>query len=329
MEESSLVDNTDLKLLSILEKDSRQSLSHMAKQLNTSQQVVSYRMQSLEKKGIVGNYYCFIDIAKLGYTSYRTMIRLTNLNDEKKKQILSYLIKRENVLWLVEVGGRWDLLVNFMARDITHYSNILREFKNKFPQQIQTCDVLTTIEGFYFGREYFTKSKREVKKQISFGGQLIKNNIELDDLDKLILKNLAENGRLNAVDIANKAKVSPNTIILRMKALKKQEIIKGFKPLIHLDKLGYQGYKVLIKFQNITETKEKEIIQKLQDFIQIIGVIRLVGLWDFEIELEVKNQEEMLILTRKLRDLLKEVTQEFEVLPLYKEYRYNFFPKII
>ena len=329
MDKKLTIDKFDFKLLSILEEDARQSLSSMAKQLHTSQQVISYRMQSLEKRKIVGSYYCFIDIAKMGYTSYRTMIRLTNTNEKKKQQILDYLLKHKNVLWLVDVGSRWDLLVNFMAKDITHYSNVLREFKNKFLEQIQNYDVLTTIEGFYFGRDYFTKDKRESKKLITFGGQLITNKIKIDELDSKILQSLSENGRINAVDIAHVLKVSPNTIVLRMNSLKKKQIIQGFKPLIHLDKLDYQGYKALIKFQNIAESKEKEIIQKLQDFIEVVGVIRLVGLWDFEIEFEVKSQEEMLKLTRELRDLLKDVAKEFEILPIYQEYRYNFFPSII
>src|SRR3989338_8342745 len=140
------------------------------------------------------------------------MIRFTSTNEEKKQQIVNYLMKHENVLWLVDVGGRWDILVNFMAQDIIQYSTILREFKNKFPEQIQNYDVL------------------------------------------------------------------------RMKSLKKRGIIKGFKPLIHLDMLGYQGYKLLVKFQNITEIKEKKIIQEIQEYIKVVGILRLVGLWDFEVE---------------------------------------------
>src|SRR3989338_9639199 len=112
------------------------------------------------------------------------MIRFTSTNEEKKQQIVNYLMKHENVLWLVDVGGRWDILVNFMAQDIIQYSTILREFKNKFPEQIQNYDVLTTIEGFYFGREYLTKTKRETYTKISFGGNQEKEKTEIDELDK-------------------------------------------------------------------------------------------------------------------------------------------------
>lgn len=51
------LDKTDLKLLQVLEEDARQTLSQIAKKLKTSQQVVSYRLKSLEKRGIVGGYY--------------------------------------------------------------------------------------------------------------------------------------------------------------------------------------------------------------------------------------------------------------------------------
>ncbi len=322
------IDKKELKLLSILEEDARQSLSNMAKQMHTSQQLISYLLQSLEKRRVILGYYTLINLAKLGYTSYRTMLRLSNVDERKRKEIIDYLAKHKNILWLVEVGGRWDLLVNFMAKNIIHYSNILRKFRNKFSENIQNYDVLTTIEGIFFGREYLTKEKREIKKNLAFGGNQV-DKMNIDQLNLTILRMIAEKGRINAVEIAEKVKVSPNTIVLRLKELRKKEIIQGVRPWISLDKIGYQGFKALVKFQNITEDKENEIIESLQEYINVTGVIRLVGLWDFEIEFEVKNQEEMLILTRRLRDLLKDVAKDFEILPLYREYVYNFLPKDI
>ncbi|HJX50243.1 MAG TPA: Lrp/AsnC family transcriptional regulator [Candidatus Nanoarchaeia archaeon] len=314
----------DLKLLAELEEDSRQTLSQIAKKLNTSQQVISYKIKSLEKNKIIGGYYTIINLTKLGYTSYRTMIRLSNINEQKYKEIIDYLIKNTNVLWLVDCGGRWDLLVNFMAKNIIQYDILIKEFKNKFPKQIQNYDVLTTIEVVYFGRDYFIK-KREIKQHPYFGREFKSTN--LDQTNLKILNLISENARMNAVEISQKINTSPNTVISRIKEMKKHGVIQGFKPLIHLENTNYSGYKSLIKFQNITEEKEKEVIDFLKINIHVVGMIKLVGLWDFEIEFEVENKEQMLEFTRNLRDKFKEVIKEFEVIPLFHEYRYNFFPK--
>ena len=87
------LDSFDLKLIGELENDSRQTLSQIAKKFNTSQQVISYRLKSLEKKEIISEYYTIIDLAKLGFTSFRTMIRLSNITKEKHNQIIDYLKK--------------------------------------------------------------------------------------------------------------------------------------------------------------------------------------------------------------------------------------------
>ena len=318
------LDKTDLKLLSELEHDSEQTLSQIAKKLKTSQQVVSYRLKSLEERKIIGGFYTIIDIAKLGYTNYRTMIRLSNITEEKHKEIINFLMKHKNVLWLVEAGGKWDLIVNFTAKNIIHYNGMLKEFANRFPKQIQNYDVLTTLEVIYFGRTYFTKEARTETKFSGFGDKW--EAISTDKTNLMILNLISENARINSVEIADKLKISPNTVLLRIKEMKKQGIIQGFKPLIHLENTNYSSYKALIKFQNLTEQKQKEIVNHIKSNANIVGAIKLVGLWDFEIEFEVENKEQMLKITRDFRDKFKEIIKEFEVISLFHEYKYNFFP---
>ena len=157
------IDKVDLKLLTELENNASQALSKIAKKLKTSQQVISYRINSLFKRNILYGTYTIINFSLFGYTSYRTMIRFTNITEQKHQDIISYLSKHSNVLWLVECGGKWDLIVNFTAKNIIQYNQFMTEFKNKFPKQIQNYDVLTTLEVVYFGRDYFTKKIRENK----------------------------------------------------------------------------------------------------------------------------------------------------------------------
>jgi Lrp/AsnC family leucine-responsive transcriptional regulator len=315
----------DLKLLQELEDNSRMTLSQIAKKLKTSQQVISYRLQSLQKRNIVGRFYTLINFTKLGYTNYRTLVHLTNITEQNFKEIISYLMDHPNVLWLVECGGKWDLIVNFLAKNIVQYNNMLKEFKNKFPRHIQNYDVLTTVEVIYFGRDYFTKKIHDSKQSPYFGREFKLAKVDKTDLE--ILDLISENARINCVEIAEKIGVSPNTIILRIKEMKKQGIIQAFKPLLHLENTPYSSYKALIKFQNITEQKENEIIDYLKINVNVVGIIKQVGIWDFEIEFEVDSKQAMLDLTRKFRDKFKAVIKEFEVIPLYHEYKYNFFPR--
>jgi len=320
------IDNFDLKLLQELENDARQSLSEIAKKLRSSEQVISYRIKSLEKKGVIGGYYTILDLTKLGYTSYRTLIRLTNINEEKHREIINFLLKHPNVLWLVDCGGRWDLLINFTSKNIIQYESILNNLRKRFPAQIQNYDILTIIQAVYFGRDYLNNNARDKTHYPSFGKENY-DTANLDEIDLEILNFLSETAKISSVEIADKLKVSPNTVILRIKDLVKRQIIQGFKPLLHLENIGYSGYKALVKFQNITEEKENAIVSYLKANIQVVGMIKLVGLWDFEFEFEVKDKEQMLKITRDFRDKFSVIIKDFEVIPLFKEYKYNFFPK--
>lgn len=318
------LNKTDIKLLAELENDARQTNSQIAKKLKTSQQVISYRINSLLKKRIIEHFYTIINFTKLGYTQYRTMIRLSNINEQKHKQIILYLKKHSNVLWIIDCGGRWDLLVNFLAKSIIQYDKFINDFKNSFPEQIQNYDVLTTVEGFYFNSDFLTNKTREIKDVIYFIRE--SKLAGTDKIDLQILNLLSENARINSALIANKIKVSANTVILRIKNMKKIGLITGFKPLIHMENINYNYYKALIKFQNITNEKQKQIINFLATDSRIVSILRLIGMWDFEIEFATKSKEKMILLTRKIRDRFKNIIKEFEVLPLYKEYKYNFFP---
>ncbi len=121
-EKQNRLDNFDLKLIQELENNARQTTSQIAKKLRSSQQVISYRIKQLEKRKIIGGYYTIINITKLGYTSYRTLIRLSNINEQKHNEIISYLENHGNVLWVVDCGGRWDMLVNFLAKNAIQYN---------------------------------------------------------------------------------------------------------------------------------------------------------------------------------------------------------------
>ena len=54
-----------------------------------------------------------------------------------------------------------------------------------------------------------------------------------------------------------------------------------------LDKINYQYYKVLLSLINFSEEKEKELLEFCKNHNNIVYVLKTVGSWDMEIELEV------------------------------------------
>lgn len=316
---------SDLNLLAELEDDARQPLSNLAKRLKISQQLLSYRMQALKKRKILGGYYTQINFPMLGYTKYRTLVRITNYTQQKEKEIINYLKAHKNVQWIIECGGKWDFLINFVAKNVVQYDNFLRDFKSTFPRHIQNFEVFIVIEWIELGRAYFTQSRREVKKLSYFGRDYEQARVDHTDLQ--ILSLLSENARITSVEIAEKIGVSPNTISSRIRNLYARGVIRAFKPLIHLENTGFMAYKLPFKFHNYTDKIEKEIIDYLKNDVRVIAIVKLIGQWDFEIEFEVDSRQSMLDLIRSFRDKYRGIIQEFELIPLFHEHKYNFFPR--
>jgi Lrp/AsnC family leucine-responsive transcriptional regulator len=316
---------TDLIILSELEDNARQPLSKLAKKLRISQQQLSYRLQVLKRRNILGGYYTQINFPMFGYTKYRTMVNISNYTQPKEKEILHFLMHHPNVQWIVECGGKWDFIINFVAKNVIQYDSFLCNFKNRFPRQIQNFDIIIVMEFIELGRAYFTKSYRDVKELSVFGRDY--EPVKADKLDLQILGLISEQARITSSAIAAKLGTSPSAIGSRIKKLVEKRIIRGFKPLIHVENMGYLTYKIPFKFQNCGEGKEEEIIEYLKTDVRVVAIIKFIGKWDLEIEFEVDSRHSMLEFIRGIRDKFKDIIKEFELIPLFHEYRYNYFPR--
>jgi len=201
----------------------------------------------------------------------------------------------------------------------------MRHLQDSFPQQIKNYDILTTVEILDLGRDYLSKTSRRKKDLNWFGREY--RLAKCDETDLQILNVISENARLKYKEIAQKVGIHTNTLIKKIKRMEKINLILGYKPLIDLRKTPFSAYKALIKFQNITERKKDEITNFLRTNENIVAIIKLIGQWDMEVEFEVESNEKKVEIIRKIRDKYQEVINMFEVIPLFKEYRYNFFPK--
>jgi len=81
--------------------------------------------------------------------------------------------------------------------------------------------------------------------------------MDLDKKDKKILSVIEMNARLSYQQIGKKTSLSKESVIYRMKRLEKRGIIKQYKTLVNFGKLGYTGFAVFSRFQQVNEEKKK------------------------------------------------------------------------
>lgn len=325
---NNILDLKDKRIIAELDKNSRQTNVKIGKLVGLSKQITGIRIKKLVEEKIITKFHSVIDISKLGFTVHKNFLRFQNLDDKKEKALIKYLLDNPDVVWLAGCDGKFDLAFGVWASNIEYLDHILREFNKKFGEYIAERQISTILAGEYFERSYILNEKRihEAKNHPAFGS--IPKQIKLDEIDWKILKELGEDARKSAVEISKVTKTTAETVSDRIKSLEKETIIKGYNIVPNEEKYPYFHYKVLIGLKNFSEEKEKRFIQYCHSNSEIIYIVRSLGQWEFEIDLEIENTKNMREIMMKIKNNFSDIIKEYTILSIYKVYKYNFCPSI-
>ncbi|NHV45855.1 MAG: Lrp/AsnC family transcriptional regulator [Candidatus Verstraetearchaeota archaeon] len=116
-ENTEKLDDIDLKIIDILQKDSRLSYHKIASELGISVGTAYNRIKSLEERGIIKGYTVLIDMAKVGYDL--TAIILIQAEGKHLIEVENEIAKMNNVISVYDITGDFDIAViaKFKNRD--------------------------------------------------------------------------------------------------------------------------------------------------------------------------------------------------------------------
>ena len=115
---------------------------------------------------------------------------------------------------------------------------------------------------------------------------------KIDRLDKKILYELDVNCRQSNAALGKKLRTSKEVINYRLHRLEEKKIIKGYRTIIDLSKCGYTIYRSYLKFQNMSESIEKEIFKYLNNSKEVWLIGSLAGRVDLVFAFWAKTQSE-------------------------------------
>jgi DNA-binding Lrp family transcriptional regulator len=113
----------------------------------------------------------------------------------------------------------------------------------------------------------------------------------IDKLDLRIINVLNQNARISFREISRKLKVSLTTVANRVKKLETEGIIKGYIPLIDLDKIGLSLLTII--GIRISRGKLMEVERKISKNPHVYEIYDTTGEWDAIIVARFKNREEL------------------------------------
>ena len=319
------LDAKDRKLLYELDCNSRQTIQQLARKIGLSKDGIKYRIAKLTENGIIKSFNAVIDTGKLGFYSFRIFLKFSHTSPSKEKEILDFLLKNKNLVWLVQVAGAWDVNTWFLYKSIEEMNAFWEILLEKYRDYISRREFAIYTHVAYFSRGYLLE-KKEADFMLSVVS--LPRMAKLDSEDLHIVELLANDARMPIVHIAAKAKLTPKTVIAKIRRLEKEKIIVGYRAELDLEKLGFQYYKLHFSLFNCAPEKLKRMEQHVRHHPNIVFEDKVLGGHDLELEVQVKSEEEMRALVGQFRETFSESVKEVEVLHYFKEHRLRFFPSL-
>ncbi|AKU13073.1 transcriptional regulator, AsnC family [Azoarcus sp. CIB] len=121
------MDTLDQQLISLLRNDARMSVANLAHKLKVSRGTVTNRITKLENDGIIVGY-----TVKLRPDSQPNEIRAWMsivVAGNETRSVIASLLGEPGVAALHDTNGRWDLLAELRAENLTELSNVLERIR--------------------------------------------------------------------------------------------------------------------------------------------------------------------------------------------------------
>ena len=120
------LDETDIKLINLLQNDCKQSIKELAAQLNLSIAPVHERIKKIEKAGLIKKYVALVDLELINKPMINYCnVSITKHNTELFKEFEKIVRAMDEVMECHYVSGNYDYLLKVVTANINEYQNFI------------------------------------------------------------------------------------------------------------------------------------------------------------------------------------------------------------
>jgi DNA-binding Lrp family transcriptional regulator len=271
-------------------------------------------MKRLEEEKIITAYNALIDFRVLGFNSIRVYFKLRNITPDKEGEMYADMKSNDLFLWTVNLEGDIDIGFYVWIRTISQFYEQWERFFKKYRQYILRQEVYLSINMIHYPVKIL-KMPKEVDEWVVGRNNALE---KIDEVDFKILKILSREANRPIVEISKQSGISAKLAAYRIKKLEEKKIILAYNAIIDETKIGYSMYK--IDFYLFNHSKITQMIEYARQHPNIKNVMKTVGGPDFEIEVMVKDINE-------LKGMVDDIRTRFSDVIDY--WRYNRFVKTI
>jgi Lrp/AsnC family transcriptional regulator for asnA, asnC and gidA len=136
-------DDLDMKILSELTKDASISIPQLSKKLNINSSVLYSRIKRLTKRELIRKFTVIINESQLGINIKATVG--INRDPKLKEPIHNELIKIPEIRSLIEVTGRFDIILSVNTRTLEELHKVVIERIGKI-EGIQATETFVEMQ---------------------------------------------------------------------------------------------------------------------------------------------------------------------------------------
>ncbi|HOP04052.1 MAG TPA: Lrp/AsnC family transcriptional regulator [Tenuifilaceae bacterium] len=122
------IDETDRKILNILQKNSRVTIKELSERLNLSTTPIHERIKKLEKNGYIKNYITLIDPKMVGKgLSVYISVSLKDHAKETVEEFEKQMNRLDEVMECYYISGNFDFLLKIQCSDMDDYHQFITQ----------------------------------------------------------------------------------------------------------------------------------------------------------------------------------------------------------
>lgn len=143
------LDDTDIRILDILQREGRITNSALAKEIQISPPPTLERVKKLEKNGLIKKYVALLDPNALGIGTHTFVeVSLRRHTKEAVTEFIETTQKIDEIMECHHVTGDADFLLKIAVKDIPAYEDLVLRTLTSLPHvsNLKTMVVLSTFK---------------------------------------------------------------------------------------------------------------------------------------------------------------------------------------
>jgi DNA-binding Lrp family transcriptional regulator len=317
------LDDLDKSLLSALDLGPRIGMKPLAEQLDRSQQVLDYRLRTLQKRSFIQGFYPVIDSFRLGYRYCRLFVQLSDLSPARVKAIRVFASKRPAVLWCYRMEGDFNLVLVFWTKSLEEFERLTTEFLALAGTVALAYNQSQVYQLNHYPIAQVLLQQPHKPLCIEESGEAI----EIDTLDREILRSLSVDARQPFSALAKRCKTSDKVAAYRISRLEDRGIIRGYRPLLAWDAAGCLYFKLFLRL----DLSKPKIIEKVHTFVstnpELLYTVRGVGApGDVDLEVVVATYSDLFAYVDRLRARFPGAIRSLSHYHFTECFKVNYFP---